>query len=110
MLYTEYQLQVACNHSLSHLFSLMVGLPHFDVCNQVPPGAGIQHVRHCDHQVIERSPLGLFSCTQLIPEEFKVTLIVQFFKKNEIRLMVFLQEAVDQLTSSPSGQLLISSP
>lgn len=81
MLYTEHQLQAACYQSLSHLFSLVVGLPHFDVCNQVPPCAGIQHVRHRDHQVIERSPLGLFSCTQLIPEELKVTFIVQFSRK-----------------------------
>lgn len=91
MLYTEHQLQAARYQSLSHLFSLVVGFPHFDVCNQVPPCAGIQHVRHRDHQVIERSPLGLFSCTQLIPEELKVTFIVQFSRK------------INQINGFPAG-------
>lgn len=54
---------------LSHLFSLMVRLPHFDVCNQVPARTCVQHVGHRDHQVVERRPLCLLGCTQLIPGE-----------------------------------------
>lgn len=50
----------------SHLFSLMVGLSHFDVCDQVAACASVQDVRHGDHQVIQRGALSLISSAQLI--------------------------------------------
>lgn len=47
--------------SFTNLFSLMIGLPHFDVSNQVSTRASIQEVWHRDHQVVERGALFLFS-------------------------------------------------
>lgn len=49
--------------SVAHLFSLMVGLTHFDVCDHITTRASVQDVRHRGHQVIQRSSLRLFSST-----------------------------------------------
>lgn len=38
---------------LTHLFSLMVGLTHFDVCNQITARASIQDVWDGHDQVIQ---------------------------------------------------------
>lgn len=59
-------LDVFLHHFLfTNLFSLMICLSHFDVCNQVSACASINDVRHRDYQVIERSSLRLFSRAQL---------------------------------------------
>lgn len=91
--------------TLSHLFSLMVRLSHFDVCDQVPTRARVLDVGHGDHQVVEGGALRLFGLAQLFVE---VRAHVNEVRrpKTEVRIL----RNAPQLTSSPSGQLLISRP
>ena len=119
--------QISFQHSLprsnslsfTHLFSLMVRLSHFDVCNQVSTCASVQDVRHRDHQVVKSSALLLLSSTQLIRDVVRnhwQNTVKRTVRKLKIKTQnhcfnpeISIKKSFS-LTSSPSGQLLISSP
>lgn len=78
----------------------MVRLSHFDVRDQVPACAEVLDVWHGDHQVIEGGALGLLSLAELLGG----AVTREHWKTSSGWCKC------SRLTSSASGQLLISRP
>lgn len=102
----------------------MVGLSHFNVYDQVSTSASVQDVGHRDHQVVQSCARRLVLGTQLAAEDEGGDRYDIFISLGSLNLFFFIylratlcegnisEEELrgEVLTSSPSGQLLISRP